>query len=108
MKKQLVFQEILLRPRSVYFKKEWCEINPEKNKKKLSDTERVLQLIWNGVLPEILPEIYVQNAMQQPLILWEVYESNHLLELNLGDSAEIPLNRFSINPGAIAHFACLN
>lgn len=108
MKKQLVFQEILLRPRSDYFKKEWCEINPEKNKKKLSDTERVMQLIWNGVLPEILPEIHVQNALQQPLILWEVYESQHFLELNLGDSAEIPLNRFSINPGAIAHFACLN
>ncbi|HRN80237.1 MAG TPA: hypothetical protein PLU07_06230 [Ferruginibacter sp.] len=109
MKKHFVHQEILLRPSSDYFKKEWCEINPEKNKnKKLSDRERVLELIWNGVLPELLPEIYLLNEENRPLILWEIYETPQWLELNLGDTESFPLDRYSINPGAIAHFACLN
>jgi hypothetical protein len=48
------------------------------------------------------------NAENRPLILWEIYESPQWLELNLGDSEHIALDRYSINPGAIAHFACLN
>lgn len=109
MKKHFVHQEILLSPSSDYFKKEWCEINPEKNKKKkLSDRERVLELIWNGVLPELLPEIYVLNATQRPLILWEIYEWPQWLELHLGDTDTFTFDRHSIHPHAILHFACQN
>lgn len=107
MEKQPTYQEILLNPYSSCFKKEWCEIKPT-NRKMVSEKEKVLELIWNGMLKEILPEIAISDRCNKPLTLWDVYETKKFLELNLGDSSDVPLNHRSISPAAVFHFACLN
>lgn len=107
MKKHHIYQEILLNPYTTCFKKEWCEINPI-HRKKISEKEKLLELIWNGMLKELLPEISMLNRKRKPLTLWDIYEIKNLLEVNLGDSSDIPLDHRSISPGAVYHYACQN
>jgi len=95
-------QEILLIPGTSFFKRDWCEKEEKQHSKKLSHKEQLIQLCWNGVLPELLPEICATTPQNKPLTLWEINESAKLLDLRLGEFNETLNDGFSINP-----FVCI-
>lgn len=98
MKKTSTNQEILLVPKSHCLKKDWCEKNAKPNQKKLSHKEQLIELCWNGMLPELLPEIAETTSKKKPLPIWEINETGHLLDLRLGEYDESMNDEFSINP----------
>lgn len=98
MKQTATNQEILLVPKSRFLKKDWCETKKQPNQKKLSGKEKLIDLCWNGMLPELLPEITEVSSTQEPLTIWEINETGQLLDLRLGEYDESLNDEFSINP----------
>ncbi len=98
MKKTSTNQEILLVPKSHCLKKDWCEKNAKPNQKKLSHKEQLIELCWNGMLPEMLPEIVETSSKKKPLTIWEINETGHLLDIRQGENDESMNDEFSINP----------
>ena len=108
MKNSTTYQEILLLPATSFFNKDWCEKSNPENSKKLSQKEQLIQLCWNGVLPELLPEICETTNEAKPLTLWEINETDKLLDLRLGELNELMNNEWSINPYVFMAMATLN
>lgn len=108
MKKLNTSQEILLMQGASFFKKDWCEKHSNTDKKKLSQKEQLIELCWNGVLPGILPEITETNRNDQPLTLWEINETDNLLDLRFGEANQSMNDEWSINPYIFLELAELN
>ncbi len=108
MKKLNTNQEILLMPGASFFKKDWCEKQSTADKKQLSQKEQLIESCWNGVLPGILPEITETNRNDQPLTLWEINETDNLLDLRFGESNQNMNDEWSINPYIFLELAELN
>ena len=93
---------------SGFFKKDWCELKSNKNDKKLTEKERLINFCWNGMLKEMIPEILQTERGTKPLTLWEINESGTMLDLRFGDF-DIELNdEWSINPYVYLTFAVPN
>lgn len=98
MKHLNLSQEILLNSNSNFFKRDYCEQNARPSAKKLSQKEQLVNMCWNGLLPELLPEIADTGANDKPLTIWEINETQQLLDLRLGEQDENLNDEFSINP----------
>ena len=98
MKNKSTNQEILLVPKSRFLKKDWCERNARPKQKKLSHREMLIDLCWNGMLPEMLPEISETTSDKKPLTIWEINETGHLLDIRMGENDNSMNDEFSINP----------
>lgn len=98
MKKITTSREILLLPKSNFFQRDWCELNNGDHSKKLSPKEQLIQICWNGLLREIIPEICETGEGNKPLTLWEINESGNLLDLRYGDFNQELNDEWSINP----------
>jgi hypothetical protein len=98
MKQTNLNQEILLNSNSSFFKRDYCEQSAKPASKKLSQKEQVVNMCWNGLLPELLPEIMDHDKNKKHLILWEINETQHMLDLRLGELDQNLNDDFSINP----------
>jgi hypothetical protein len=108
MKKISTNREILLQGDSKFFHRDWCELNNNVHDKKLSQKEQLIQLCWNGMLHEMIPELFVQEKEKKPLTLWEINDAGILLDLRYGDLDQLADDEFSINPYIFSKFAVLN
>jgi hypothetical protein len=72
-----------------------------------TEKEHLEEACWNGLLQEIMPEIY-QPEGNHKLYLWQVKEGNSFIELELGEAPEEKDSRFSIDPYAFVHLQCLS
>lgn len=108
MKKISTSQEILLLSGSRFFERDWCELKNDPGAKKLSQKEKLIQLCWNGMLKEIIPEIYTASLSKKPLTLWEISESEHLLYLKYGDFDQSMNDEWSLNPYVSLAFERMN
>ncbi len=108
MKKISTNQEILLLSGSRFFERDWCELKNDPGAKKLSQKEQLIQLCWNGMLKEIIPEICMEEPGKKPLTLWEISESEHLLYLKYGDLDKSMNNEWSLNPYVSLAFERMN
>jgi hypothetical protein len=77
-------QELLLNTNSSFCKRQWCEKrDAPQGQQPLSATEQLKTICWDGLLPELLPEICLKEN-DKPLILWELMGMVNLLHLKLG------------------------
>jgi hypothetical protein len=91
-------QEILLNSSSSFFKKEYAVKAQSKDPKKLNQKEQIADMVWNGLLPELLPEITENDAENKPLHIWEINTTQTLVDIRLGEKDENLNDEFSINP----------
>ncbi len=98
MKNKISNQEILLMQDTSFFKHDWCEKATNARTKKLSQKDLVIQLCWDGMLPQLLPEINETLNGEKPLTLWELTETGNMLDLRLGDFNQSMNDEWSINP----------
>jgi hypothetical protein len=82
METDTTVQELLLNVNSSFCKREWSEKKDGKQQT-LSATERLKTLCWDGMIPELLPEICVKQN-NRPLILWEMMGLSNILHLKMG------------------------
>jgi hypothetical protein len=63
-----------------------------------TEKEQLGEACWNGLLQEMLPEVYLQPANDGILYLWQIKEAASFLEIELGEFPA-PLDKyFSITP----------
>lgn len=106
METETAIQELLLNVNSSFCKREWCE-KKDQQQKKLSTTERLKTLCWDGLLPDMLPEICLKEN-NRPLILWEMMGLNNILHLKMGGYSQRLNPVYALHPYLIMDNAGLN
>ena len=91
-------QEILLNSNSSFFKREYAEREQRSMSKKLSQQEQIAEMCWNGLLPQLLPEIADTDDNRKPLTIWEINATQHMIDLRLGQFNENLNDEYSVNP----------
>ena len=78
---KVIQQEILLISGTKFSSRQcWQKIND--NGRPASEIEQLEDACWNGLLNEMLPEIFV---LQKDLFLWQIKETKCGLEIDLGE-----------------------
>src|SRR3981081_2228576 len=98
MKKNSTQKEILLITGTSFSSKQLCEKNDDGNPKSLSEIEQLEEACWNGLIHEMLPEVFGEPAKTKSLYLWHITQGASFLELDL---SEFPVSKdkyFSIDP----------
>ena len=96
MKATFTQQEILLVKTSGYLCREWAE--KKDNGEQQPQTEKLEEACWNGLIRELLPEVFDSAAPANKMYLWQVKDGDNLLQLELSEDP-IPVERhFSIDP----------
>ena len=95
MKTNSTQQEILLMTKSSFAQKQWCKKEFEDEKKNLTQEENMEEACANGLVQELLPEVFANN---HKMYLWQMHPGFSFLQLELG---ELPLaiqKEFSLDP----------
>ena len=107
MKTNSTQQEILLMTGTTFSARQWCEKDPGKQDN-LTDKEQLEEACWNGLLHDMLPEIYLQPEGHKKLFLWQIKEGNSFIELELGELPEEKDKQLSIDPYSFMHLQLLS
>lgn len=97
MKTNSTQHEILLVTGTSFSSREFCETSDGLNYNPLTEKEKLVVACWNGLLPEMLPEIFEQ-PVNKKLYLWEIREASSFIELELGEIYLELEKQFSIDP----------
>jgi hypothetical protein len=98
MKTNSTQQEILLMTGTTFASHLFADKTDAGNNKRLSGKELLEDACWNGLLKEMLPEIYALPELSGPMYLWRISRASFFLELVLGESPLDPDKYFSIDP----------
>ena len=93
MNTHILHQEILLPTGTTFCQRELMENNVRDQRDYLSQSEKLENAIWAGLLNELLPEIIATNKLN----IWQIGDSEFSLQIELSQypSVEKP---FSISP----------
>lgn len=105
METETAVQELLLNINSSFCRREWSE--KQEQHTTLSVTERLKTLCWDGMIPELLPEICIRHN-NKPLILWEMMGLSSLLHLKMGGYKERLNPEYALHPYLVIDKAVLN
>lgn len=108
MKTKSVKQEILLVTGTSFAAKEWCEKDKDGNNHYFSYEQQLEKACWNGVLKEMLPEIFEKIPADANLYIWQIQVCSSFLELEMGENQERIEKDNSINPYSFLQVQCLN
>lgn len=98
MEDNITQQEILLVTGTSFADRQACEKDDLGTSGLSSPIDRLQAACWNGLLPEMLPEIVKKTSGGRQLFLWQVYETTSFLELKLGNYEEENEKELSIDP----------
>lgn len=94
-------QEILLLKGNSFTARQHHNRNENGKPENLSPEEQLEEACWNGLMQELIPEVYEHPDTDKPLYLWQIRESNSFLELDLSEELpEVKDDYFSIDPYA--------
>jgi hypothetical protein len=93
MKTNIIQQEILLLTGTTFSKRQLHENDARDDSNHLTDSEKLEEACWTGLLDELLPEIITNKKLS----LWQIGDSESSLQIEL---SEYPSEekQFSINP----------
>ena len=98
MKTHSTHQEILLVTGTSFSSRQFFETSDGLSYSHLTEKEKLEVACWNGLLPEMLPEIFKPHAVDKKLYLWEIRETSSFIELELGEKYLAIEKDFSIDP----------
>jgi hypothetical protein len=93
MNTDILQQEILLLTGTTFSQRQLSEKDSKDDSNNLSESEKLEEACWTGLLDELLPEIITSKK----LYLWQIADSEFSLQIEL---SEYPpkQKQFSINP----------
>ena len=101
-------QEILLVTGSGFANRPYTEKDSSESAKNLSQQDKFKEACWNGLLKDILPEVFAMSKAKEKIFLWQMRESKHVLALELATGpCDIVLNA-SIDPYCFSDFIPMN
>ena len=98
MKTNTAQQEILLMTGTSFSARTWCANDDAEAQKNITPEDRLKEACWNGLLPEILPEICKGEIEGNKIFLWQVTQATHFIDIELGVEPPDTDKYFSINP----------
>lgn len=98
MKTNTAQQEILLMTGTSFSSRNWHANEDAENQKNSTPADNLKQACWNGLLPEILPEICKNKAGEKKLFLWQVTEASYFIDVEFGEVPGETEKYYSINP----------
>ena len=107
MKTNYIQQEILLMTGTTFSIRQCCEKDPGKQNNP-TEKEQLEEACWNGLLQEMVPEIYEQTKGNKKLFLWQIKEGKSFIEIELGELPEEKDKYFSIDPYSFMHLQLLS
>lgn len=78
-------QEIILITGTGFASRQYCEKDNAENFKNLSQDEKLREACWNGMLKDMLPEIFLMNSNNAHLYLWQMREAHHMLAMQMAE-----------------------
>ena len=90
--------EILLFTDTRFSSRQFCEKYDTGNQKNSAAFKELEDACWNGVLHEMLPEIYWDTESNKKLFLWKVTQAHHFLQLEYAEWPCVNEWAFSLNP----------
>ncbi len=90
-------QEILLMTGTNFSSRQCCKKDDD-SQKSISEKEQLEEACWNGLIKEMLPEIYEEPAADRKLYLWQIREAASFLGLELGELPAEKDYHLSIDP----------
>ncbi|MEO6488814.1 MAG: hypothetical protein ABIO04_02650 [Ferruginibacter sp.] len=78
-------QEIILITGSRFANRQYSEKDSLENSKNLSQDEKLREACWNGMLKEMLPELFFMMDTDVKLFLWQMREAQHVLALQMAE-----------------------
>ncbi len=103
--KKILQQEILLITGTHFSSRQcWQKNNPE-NENTFSEASQLQDACWNGLLKDMLPEIYNDN---KDIYLWQIKENKCGLEIELGEFPAEVDSYYSIDPYSFSEGQLMN
>jgi hypothetical protein len=90
-------QEILLITSASFSKRTWMEKDASDDHHN-ADREQLEKACWNGLMKELLPEIFEKPVKGKELYLWNIIEADSFIELELREYPGTFEKFHSINP----------
>jgi hypothetical protein len=78
-------QEILLACNTSFLSKIYFENCNAGSSDIFIELEKIEEACWNGLLEEVLPEIFTKNTSDKPIYIWEIREYNSIMEIEMGE-----------------------
>jgi hypothetical protein len=78
-------QEILLAFNSSFLSKIYVEKCNDGASDIFIEPEKIEEACWNGMLEEVLPEVFTLNEPDRQIYVWEIREYNSVMEVDLGE-----------------------
>ena len=98
MKNKSTQQEILLITGTGFSSRQYTGKDASEASNNISENERLKEACWNGLLRDMLPEIFMLADNPHKLYLWQMREARHFFSLEMGENpADIDFF-FSIDP----------
>ncbi|MDB5276724.1 MAG: hypothetical protein JWR61_1679 [Ferruginibacter sp.] len=97
MKNNSSVQEILLLHNTRFLLRNWLAQKDVYQDKKHAAKDDLKAACWNGLVPEILPEIF-QTGLKRECCLWDVIETRAFIGLNYSQIYPLDEGNFSIDP----------
>ncbi len=98
MKNYSTQQEVLLMTGTSFLTQQ-CQVRETLDSSKfLTDNEKLIEACWNGLLKDILPEVFLFNDSAEKLYLWQVREASQHFMLEMGDHPTRVNEYLSIDP----------
>ena len=98
MKSITTQHEILLMTDTGFTSQQYYERDNSENSKNMSPTERLQEACWNGLVQQMIPEIFFTEDHAVKLYLWQLREAHHFLSLELGEFPHSVDSFYSIDP----------
>lgn len=92
-------QEILLNKGAKFLANDWSlKQAPDPANNNQAGIEKLEEACWNGLLKDIIPELFSLENDTSKLTLWKVRQMSAFIELELADYPAATDRYFSINP----------
>jgi hypothetical protein len=91
-------QEILLAFNSHFLSKIYFDKYNANSSDISIEWEKIQEACWNGLLEEVLPEIFTRVIFVRPIYIWKIQEYNSIMEIDMGEIPSRKDNFFTIDP----------
>ena len=98
MKVNTAQQEILLITSTSFARRQYCDREDTDNTNTHPANEKLKEACWNGLLKEMIPEIFEADDNAAKLYLWQVREAKEFFALELSEYPTGVNKYLSIDP----------
>lgn len=91
-------QEIILVSSSRFANRQYIEKDTTDNQQNQSREEKFREACWNGILKEILPELFLLSGNQSGMYLWQMREAQYILAMEMAEHPSEIEWHLSIDP----------